>query len=71
MLTGLGSENVNGSRVKTLDAILNENGHTDAVINYLKVPRSRRLLREMISFFILQVDVEGAERESMMQWLRR
>ena len=44
VLTGLGSENVNGSRVKTLDAILGDNGHTDAVINYLKVPRSRRLL---------------------------
>ena len=43
VMTGIGPEN--GDRVKTLDAILGDNGHADSVINYLKVPRPPRSRR--------------------------
>ena len=62
-------------QIKTLETILQENGHLDRIISYLKVTyRSSIWYIEFISSrrpITMQIDVEGNERDILLQLLRR
>ena len=62
-------------QIKTLETILQENGHSERIISYLKAtPRSWIWYTKFISSLrqiTLQIDVEGAERDVMLHLLRR
>ena len=72
--TGIGPVNnvTEEGELKTLDTLLRENGHTGAVINYLKVCSTKALFPQgLFVGLFLQVDVDGAELDSMIQWIQR